>query len=78
MTLILAKISLLWGFSADSDGKESAHNAKNPGSISGWGRSPSEGDGYSLQYSCLENSMERGAWWPTVHEVTKSWTQLND
>ena len=39
---------------------------------------PEEGNGYPLQYSCLENSMDRGAWWATVHVVTKSQTQLND
>ena len=38
------------------------------------GRSPGEGDGNSLQYSCLENPMDRGAWWAIVHRVTKSWT----
>ena len=44
----------------------------------GWGRAPREGNGYPLQYSCLENSMDRGAWQPTVHGVAKSQTQLND
>ena len=39
---------------------------------------PGEGKGYLLQYSCLENSMDRGAWWATVHGVAKSWTQLSD
>ena len=38
---------------------------------------PGEGNGNQLQYSCLENSMDRGAWWATVHKVTKSWTQLS-
>ena len=42
-----------------------------------WGRSPGGGPGNQLQYSCLENPMDRGAWWPTVHWVAKSWTQLN-
>ena len=46
------------------------------GLIPGSGRSPGEGNGNSLQYSCLENPMDRGAWWATVHGVTKSWTQL--
>ena len=41
----------------------------------GSGRSPGEGHGKPLQYSCLENFMDRGAWWATVHGVTKSWTQ---
>jgi len=43
-------------------------------SIHGLGRSPGEGNGNSLQYSCLENPMDRGAWWATVHRVTKSQT----
>ena len=46
------------------------------GSIPGSGRSPGEGTGNPLQYSCLENPMDRGAWWSAVHRVTKSWTQL--
>ena len=44
------------------------------GSIPGFGRFPEEGNGYPLQYSCLENSMDRGAWWATVHGVTKNQT----
>ena len=44
------------------------------GSIPGLVRSPKEGNGYPLQYSCLENSMDRGAWWATVHGVTKNQT----
>ena len=50
----------------------------NQGSIPGSGRCPGEGNGYSLQYSCLENHMDRGAWWFTVHGVTKSRTKLSD
>ena len=46
-----------------------------PGLILGLGRSPEEGNGYPLQYSCLENSIDRGAWWATVHGVSKHWTQ---
>ena len=65
--------------SADgSDGKESACNAEDLGSIPGSGRSPGEGHGNSLQYACLENPKDRGAWRATVHGVTKSWTQLSD
>ena len=56
-----------------SDGKELSCNAGDPGSIPGLGR---EGNGYPLQYSCLENSMDREAWWGTVHAVMKSRTQL--
>ena len=61
-----------------SDSKESASNAGDPGSIPGLGRSPREGNGNPLQYSCLENSMDRGAWWTTVHGVTESLTRLSD
>ena len=61
-------------FPGGSDGKESACKAGDPGSIPGWGRSPGEGNGNPLQYSSLENPMDRGAWWATVHGVAKSWT----
>ena len=62
------------GFPGGSDGKESSCNAGDLSSIPGLGRSPREGNGYSLQYSCLENLMDRGAWQAAVHEVTESWT----
>ena len=62
------------GFPSGSDGKESACNAGDLGLIPELGRSPGEGNGNPLQYFCLENSMDRGAWWATVHGVTKSWT----
>ena len=52
-------------------------SAGDMGWISGLGRFPGEGNGNPLQYSCLENRMDRGAWWATVHEVSKSWTQLS-
>ena len=58
-------------------GKESACNAGDVGLIPGSGRSPGGGSGNPLQYSCLENSMDRGVWWIIVHGVTKSWTQLS-
>ena len=61
-----------------SVGKESACNAGDLGSIPGSGRSPAEGNGNPLKYSCLENSMDRGAWWAIVHGITKSQTQLSD
>ena len=66
------------GFPGGSDGKEPDSNAGDPGSISGLERSPGEGNGNPLQYSCLENFMDRGAWWATVHEVAKNQTQLSD
>ena len=57
------------GFPGGSEGKGSACNAGNPGSISGLGRSPEEGNGNPLKYSCLENPMDRGVSWATVHGV---------
>ena len=69
---------LLLGFPGSSDSKESACNPGDPGLISELGRSPGEGHGYPLQYSCLENSMDIGAWQATIHGVPKSWTQLSD
>ena len=57
------------------DSKESACNAGDLGSIPGLGRFPGEGNGYLLQYSYVENSMDRRAWQATVHEVTKSRTR---
>ena len=65
---------LLLDFPGGSDGKASAYNAGHPGLIPGLGRSSGEGNGNPLQYSCLENPMDRGAWWAAVHGVTKSWT----
>ena len=66
--------SLLGG----SDGKESTLNAGDLGSTLESGRSPGEGHGNPLQYSCLENSMDQGAWWAMVHGVAKSQTRLSD
>ena len=54
--------------------EESTCNAGDPGLIPGSGRSSGEGNGYPLQYSCLENSTDRGVWWATVHGVAKSQT----
>jgi len=62
------------GSPGDSLVKNLAANAGDMGSIPGSGRSPGEGNGNPLQYSCLENTMDRGAWWATVHRVTKSQT----
>ena len=85
---ILSLIYLVWftlrglplevGFPGSSDGKDSACNAGDPGLIPGSERSPGEGNDCPLQYSCLENPVDRGAWWATVHGVTKSRTWLND
>ena len=55
------------GFPGGSDGKESACN-----------KCPGKGNGNSLQYSCFENPLDRGAWWATVHGVTKSWTDFTE
>ena len=65
------------GFPSRSDSKESACSAGDLGSVPGLGRFPGEGNGNPLQYSCLENSMDRGTWWGTVHGIAKSRTWLN-
>ena len=69
---------LCMGFAGSSAGKKSACNAGDPGLIPGSGRSPREGNGYPLQYSDLENSMDRGAWQATVPGLAKSRTWLTD
>ena len=61
-------------FPGGSEGKVSAYNVGILGSIPGLGRSPGEGNGNPLQYSCQENPMDGGAWWATVHRVAKSQT----
>ena len=61
-----------------SDGKESACGGGDPGSIPGLGRSPEGGNGNPLQYSCLEDPMNRGPWRATVRGIAKSQTQLSD
>ena len=60
------------GFPGGSEGGECACSAGDPGSIPAWGRSPGEGNGNPLQYPCLENPMDRGAWWAAGHGVSKS------
>ena len=70
--LAVLYVGLPWWLS----GKESACNAENSGSIPGLGRSPGEGNGYQIQYSCLENTMDRRARQAIVHGVAKSLTQL--
>ena len=71
---------MVWGegFPGGSDGKESACSAGDRGSVPGLGRSSGEGNGNPLQFSCLENPMDREAWWVTVHGVAKSQTRLSD
>ena len=66
------------GFPGGSVLKNLPANAEDTSLIPGPGRSPGGGNGNTLQYSCLENPMDRGAWQATVHGATKSWTQLSD
>ena len=66
------------GFRLGSDSKESAYSAGDPGLFPGSGRSPGEGNGNTLQYSCLENPMDRGVSWATDHGVVESRTQLSN
>ena len=65
------------GFPGGSDGKKSAHNAGDLGSINGSERSPREGNGCPLQYSCLENPIDKGVWQAMVHRIKKSQTQMS-
>ena len=69
---------ILLGFPGGLNGKESACNVGDLGSISESGRSPGEGNGYPLQYSCLKNSMDREPWKATAGGVAKSWTRLRE
>ena len=76
-------ITYMWNLNYDTnhggpDDKEPAGNSGNLGLIPGLGRSPGGGHGNPLQYSCLENPMDRGTWWAAVHGVTKSQTQLSN
>ena len=78
-TVSTACLHIIYGsFHGGSDGKGFACNVVDPGLIPGSGRSPGEGNGYPLQYSCLESSVDRGAWWATVHGVAKSHTRLRN
>ena len=72
------KNQCLMDFPGSSDGKASAYNGGDLGLIPGSGTSPGEGNGNPLQYSCLENPMDGGAWQATVHGVAKSRTGLSD
>ena len=71
-------LTLIICFHGGSNGKEYALTSGDLGSIPGLGRSPGEGNGNPLQYSCLDNSMDRGAWRATVYGVKKSQTQLSN
>ena len=71
-------LNFYYGFVGGAGGTESACSAGDPGSIPGLGKSPGEGNDNPLQYPCLENPMDRGAWWATVHGVTKSQTRLSN
>ena len=73
-----AALNTVMGLLCWLNGKESACNVGDLGSIPGSGRSPGEGNGSPLQYSCMENPMDGGAWQATVHEVPKSWARRND
>ena len=80
-TLLMTNLYQLWGFPGGTVVKNlpaNAGDARDLGSVSGLGRSPGVGSGNPLQYSCLKNSMDRGAWRATVHGVAKSQTRLND
>ena len=65
-------VLLLWASLGDQTIKNLPANAGDPGSVSGPGRSSAEGNGYPLWYSCLENPMDGGAWWATVHGLAES------
>ena len=75
---VIISLLLFLGLPGGSDGKMSACNEADPGSIPGLGRSPGEGNGNPLQYSCLENPMDGGALEATVHGVAESQTRLSD
>ena len=77
LSIYYAPSPILRGFPGGSEVKTSLCNAGDPGSIPGSGRSPGEGNGNPLQYSCLENLIEEGAWWAPVHGITKSWKRLS-
>ena len=74
----MANFLYLLGFPGGSDNKEPACDAGDLCSIPGSGSCPGEGNGCPLKYFCLENSMGRGAWWATIHRVTKSRTGLSN
>ena len=76
---MFGKISIFWSaLPGGPDGKESVCNTGDMGLIPVLGRSSGEGNSYPLQYSCLENSLDKGSWWDTSNGVTKNRTQLRD
>ena len=77
-SLVISYLYLCSGFPGGSDAKASLYNVGDLCSIPGLGRFPGKGNGNPLQYSCLENSMDRGAWQATVHGVAKDWRWLSD
>ena len=74
----MSTYTYIQSFPGGSVGEESACNAGDPASVPGWGRAPGEGNGNPLQYSYLENPLDRGAWQATVHGVAKSQTRLSN
>ena len=78
MAVIFKQYKFVWGFPDSSMVKKPTCNVEDPGSIPGLGRSPGGGHGNPLQYPCLENSMDRGAWQATVHGIAKRWTRLSN
>ena len=78
MTFIYLNLSSYLGFPGGSDGKKSTCSVGDLGSMLGLRRDPGEGNSNPLQYSGLENPMDRGAWQATVHGVAESWTRLSD
>ena len=78
LNIFCLSLLLFWGFPCGSDGKEFTCNAGNLGLIPGLGRYPGGGNGNSLQYSCLENPMDRGTRQATIHSVTRGWTCLSN
>ena len=72
ISMIIAHNYIIMGFPGDTSGKEPAFGTGDVGSISGLGRSSGEGNGNPFQYSCLENLMDSGAWWATVHSIAQS------
>ena len=71
INIINPALCYIWGFPCGSVVKNPPANAGEAGFISRSGRSPGEGNGNPLQYSCLENPMDRGAWWATIHEIAE-------